>query len=105
VTVTDPNVSANNGTAITVAENASTNTVVWPRSAIQLRPAASEDASDYNATIAWATARPRRGDCLQQHDHLFEVSGSHTYSGDNIGGESEGSATITPRFSTNHCRR
>jgi len=27
--------------------------------------------------------------------HLFEVSGSHTYSGDNIGGESEGSATIT----------
>jgi len=32
--------------------------------------------------------------------HLFEVSGSHTYSGDNIGGESEGSARSPPRFST-----
>src|SRR5262249_2798264 len=58
------------------------------------RTGTAEDSGDYSATINWGDGSSSAG-TITQSGGVFIVTGSHTYVGDTIGGESEGVATIT----------
>jgi hypothetical protein len=58
-----------------------------------------EDASDYSATINWGDGTSSAGTITNNNNGTWKVTGSHTYSGDTVNGESEGAATISVTIS------
>src|SRR5205814_1669280 len=58
-------------------------------------PGGAEALSDYSANINWGDGTTSPGTISAPSGGVFTVSGSHTYAGDTINGESEGTATIT----------
>src|SRR5581483_11678936 len=95
VTITDPNIVAGSGFAYTVTEGSATVTnVALATFTDPGNPTGTaEDADDYAATIDWGDGTSSAG-TISQSGGVFTVSGSHTYVGDTVNGESEGVAHV-----------
>src|SRR5206468_2467364 len=67
-------------------------------------PGNHEDAADYSASVTWGDGASDNTtganvSIVNNGDGTFSVYGTHTYVGDTIGGESEGTATISVTIS------
>ena len=105
-TVSDPNVAATGGSTFNITEGSATLTNVTVATFTDPgnpSPGNFEDASDYSASIAWGDGTSSAGTITNNNNGTWTVTGSHTYSGDNIGGVnsgvSEGAATISATVS------
>src|SRR5205807_1087266 len=94
VIVTDPNVVATGGFSQTVAEGSA---AVTDMTVATFTDAGGlEEGGDYTATIDWGDSTTSAGTIVVDGDGNATgvVTGSHTYSGDSIGGQSEGTAVV-----------
>jgi hypothetical protein len=95
VNITDPNVTATGGFSLTAAEgSASISGAVATVTDPGNPTGTAEDGADYSASISWGDGSVSTGS-ITEAGGTFTVTGSHTYLGDTIGGESEGTATVT----------
>ena len=99
--ISDPDVLATGGFTFTAAEGSA---FISGTVATFSDPGGLEEGSDYSATIDWGDGTTSAGTIVvDESGHATgEVTGSHTYSGDTISGESEGVAGITVKIGRAH---